>query len=441
MPVAEQNIKVKANIFVEKLSEYVEINNKSSKKIITKSDTIRKSHRVLLNPEQIKEIKELILLESQKKKNESKEQIPEQDILIPDVAINKLKYNPESNSFSLSDSMIERLTPKKQSIEVRGLEGFSNKDFQKITDKGIKNEYTKIKADSFVKRISNIDSLPEKSVNVSENIKTNLLVSSVLLDFVIGRTLKHEFIDVMNSFSNIKYTKNSNQNFLVYHDLSLIAYFDEQDKLEELEFTEKFTGVTQKGLRIGDSVSKTVKLYGNPIFSHDDSIHWKNFKLTHNDSIVSTFTITGNFETVLFEKNIMIKDFSVYTDGLLLGLIINNSTKSIILNGNDKNYVIKFMEDFSHVKTINKNNNIISYPDTGITFHFDTNKLLYAIELKKNFTGQTIKGLKIGDKVDKALKLYGESLENNKEYLSYKRMKIYHNNDFITSIYVFRENK
>ncbi|MBC7476358.1 MAG: hypothetical protein H7263_18900 [Candidatus Sericytochromatia bacterium] len=428
MSFIDQEIKVKAICFIDKLAEYTKNNNNI---LNTNIDLESKPDRILLNSSQIKELKELI-----NKAKKQKDESDKLDIISKKITMGKLKYDPSTDSFSLKNTIIEKIYSPNRSTEFREIFNLSEKEYKKITANGLNNKnYAKIKANTFAKKISGLDHIntPVNNLINSNNKIASTISLPVFLDFMIGKTDKNYFIEVVNKFSNIKYNTDSQQNFLVYHDLSLIAYFSEDNILDSMEFSETFQGMTSKGLQMKDAISKVLKLYPKTIYDSDSKVKWNGMEITYFSSLVNSLTIYNNVETMIFKKNLAINKFLVYTEGQLLGIIIDGTTTSLIIGANSKDYVINFMQEYSQIKEINPKAKKIFYPDAGIIFYFDENEILTGIDFKSNFRGQTVKELKMGDNLDKVYNLY-PNLKTNIDFVEGRKMKIFYENNIVTTI-------
>lgn len=437
MAVSKQNVKIKADIFASKLAEYIVKHTKNNKSFlfINNSDNI-KNHRILLTKSETSEILELI--KEEKKNIKLKKNTLKEDIFntlnnkIADTLSNKsfiitqsgkLNLNQDKQVFKLSETMIQELSPTRQAVEVKGASTYN---------KEIKQDFVKMKALTFISKISTKISPKAKKLNsflVEENnleqeqeqIKSEK-DKYVLWGLKIGETTKKEALEILKKYSKEKTDYYKNKDFIIYSDLSITIHFDENNILKELELNEFFNGETEQGLKIGNSIEKAIKMYGQPLESDDKSIAWKNFKVSYISGKIFSINIFNNEMRFVFEKNKTTEKFIVYTQGFLLGIIIAESTKSVIINGNNRKYVVNFMKDYSNIKVINNLSNYISYDDIGIKFTFDENNIVSEIEFTEEFIGKTVNELKIGDSLDKAIEIYGHPHSSIQNKLSWGKM-------------------
>lgn len=109
-----------------------------------------------------------------------------------------------------------------------------------------------------------------------------------------------------------------------------------------------------------------------------------------------------------------VSKFKIYTERLLMGIIIENTRKSVIVGGNNKKDFINFMKDYSIANhDIDTLQSTLNYEDVSIKAEFNDKSILKSIEFTDKFVGSTIKDLKIGDVIEKAINLYGEPKKKN----------------------------
>jgi hypothetical protein len=128
-----------------------------------------------------------------------------------------------------------------------------------------------------------------------------------------------------------------------------------------------------------------------------------------------------------------VNKFRIYTERLMMGIIIENTRKSIIVGGNTKNDFIDFMKEYT-ISNYDKNiaQSILNYEDVSIKAEFDDKSILKSIEFSNKFIGSTIKNLKIGDIIEKALHLYGEPKKQTENMFSWDKFEIYFEENRIT---------
>jgi hypothetical protein len=93
------------------------------------------------------------------------------------------------------------------------------------------------------------------------------------------------------------------------------------------------------------------------------------------------------------------KRLTIYECGVALGIILNTSTKQ---------QVADIMKEFSRINFAPEQTDLMFfYSDISVTVFFNDDNLVTELQFGDNYRGETTKGLKIGDSVEKAVQLYG----------------------------------
>lgn len=103
-------------------------------------------------------------------------------------------------------------------------------------------------------------------------------------------------------------------------------------------------------------------------------------------------------EIIRKEEN-SVKKLKIYECGVALELVIGKSTKS---------EVIQIMTKYSKVdSSLQRDFQIIFYDDLSLMMIFDESEILEEINFGETYKGQTSLGVSIGDKLEKAIEIYG----------------------------------
>lgn len=293
---------------------------------------------------------------------------------------------------------------------------------------------------------------PVNKVEVKNKKKTdvrdfNIHEDGSFLSFKIGTDTRSEIIQLIKPYSKMRFNHNCKDDSLNFEDISVIFHFDKIGFLTELEFMSGFKYSTEKGLKIGDTIEKAEEIYGKPAYFEGHKYTWSGLEVVSNGFYITNIKTAGpegySKQVIPQEKpetpsepipESPVAKFNVYTEGMLLGIIVANSTKSIIVNANKKNFVIDFMLEFSR-KNFSRGvrGNVLDFDDISIKAIFDDSETLKCLEFGPGFAGHTIKGLKIGDSVDRAKKLYGEPDIEKENSIRWDKLKVYIENNIITS--------
>lgn len=185
--------------------------------------------------------------------------------------ISKMSFNPETG-FTIDPAMLAKLNlmppaPPKPEQPV----------FTKVEEPmGINisqtNQFTADEATALV-----------RSFNISEE--------GVFLGIIMGSTSKSQAIEILSKYSNMKYQPDTTEAILAYDDISITVYFDDENIVNQLEFSKNFRGNTSKGLKIGDTVETAIALYGNPTMKSPKGAFWKNLKVFCTDGYITSIKI------------------------------------------------------------------------------------------------------------------------------------------------------
>ncbi len=179
--------------------------------------------------------------------------------------ISKMSFNPETG-FSIDPSMLAKLNlnspqPPKQQEPIKQSINISET-----------NQYSVTEASALV-----------RSFNISEE--------GMFLGIISGTTNKAQVIEILSKYSEHKYNQDTQESILIYDDISLTIYFDDENITNQLDFGKSFRGNTNKGLRIGDTVEKAIELYGPPAMKSPKGAIWKNLKVFCTDGSITSIKI------------------------------------------------------------------------------------------------------------------------------------------------------
>jgi hypothetical protein len=270
----------------------------------------------------------------------------------------------------------------------------------------------------------------------SNNLR--IFEEGVFLGLKVGESTRSQAIETLKPHSNIRFDIGSKDSVLDYHDISFLIHFDERGVISEFEFNKNFPGTTSKGLKVGDSIDRAIKIYGMPVIQLEKEACWPNMKIIYNRFYIISIMISKPNQYIESEKKALVRNFKVYTEGMLIGVIVGESTKSIIVGGHNRAHVFQFMKDYSSSNDIYTTGSNLNYKDIDVIIYFDDTDIVTSIGFGGNFIGATVKGLKIGDSLETAIKLYGEPDLRNDELVSWNKFKVYVINNKITSFKVHR---
>lgn len=91
-------------------------------------------------------------------------------------------------------------------------------------------------------------------------------------------------------------------------------------------------------------------------------------------------------------------DYTIDESGTALGITIGRTTRMEVIN---------IMKNFSKSTNNQALAKLFSYDDVGLIVTFNEQKIVKGLTFGKNYKGATSMGLKIGDKLEKAIEIYG----------------------------------
>ncbi|MFN8672032.1 MAG: DUF4388 domain-containing protein [Candidatus Sericytochromatia bacterium] len=113
-----------------------------------------------------------------------------------------------------------------------------------------------------------------------------------------------------------------------------------------------------------------------------------------------------------------------------LSLTINEFERSVLglrLNITTKKETQEILKGYSYNDSINPN--LIIYDSLSIILLFDKNSILSEITFGLNYKGETSKGLKIGDSIEKAVSIYGTPTLSSDKVIVWNNLYAFHQNN------------
>jgi len=189
--------------------------------------------------------------------------------------INKENLKQETNEENLLNNINNKNLMEKRINEEKLLRDVE----EKINKENLNN------ASMLAKRIIN----PEDFVLYENGIFSNI---------TLGKTTSEEVIESMRAFNKSLVVNEQINVFAysyMYQDLDVTICFDENNISQEITLGKNFKGKTFRGLKIGDSLEKSVVLYGEPDKNVKTNMFklfsWKNFTIFFQDDKTSHIRI------------------------------------------------------------------------------------------------------------------------------------------------------
>lgn len=118
--------------------------------------------------------------------------------------------------------------------------------------------------------------------------------------------------------------------------------------------------------------------------------------------------------------------YTIYEQGIAFGIIVNKTTKSEV------NIIMK---EISKINYADDDNELIAfYNDIYVTVLYNDEMIVREIQFGNKYRGETTKGLRAGDHIDKAIELYGQPKMKSVRGALWNKFGVFCENNFITSI-------
>jgi hypothetical protein len=161
--------------------------------------------------------------------------------------------------------------------------------FQKMIPKLIYDH----KSNSFIMPAENLARLiSDEMINPVAEKVLKIDEAGEFLGIVIAESTKKDVIKIMKEHSNEIHDYKMGGP-VYFSDLSFTVFFDENDIVNQMEFSDDFKGSTGKGLKIGDKAQKASEIYGRPKMITEKGAAWEKI-------------------IILFDKNFIISSIKIH---------------------------------------------------------------------------------------------------------------------------------
>lgn len=199
---------------------------------------------------------------------------------LPSISPLKLLDKPAEPELTPDKELLEtdkikgkRRLRKKEKLFSSGEEEFIKKsERKKIHEKHLNEPKEKMseifKTDYKAGNIQETEIIPDERFSIYE--------TGSAMNITIGKTRKQEVLDIAGQYSREGLSQLTDK-FIHFEDIGFSALFDEKGVVIEMKFEYPYNGVTTKGLKIGDELTKAYKIYGKPDYKSKISSIWKKF--------------------------------------------------------------------------------------------------------------------------------------------------------------------
>lgn len=236
--------------------------------------------------------------------------------------------------------------------------------------------------------------------------------------------------DVLEKFRSLTHSEHVQGKYIIYNNIGITFIFNDIGILKSIDFYQGFTEkIEDTDISINSYISEVKKSYlsslgdkgfisSNIAFYTEDKeiltcIRLSNFS-TQRDFCMSDECLEKCFSDYFFYRDIITD--SIDEEGKFLGFeIFKTSYEEIQGYFITKNIHQEF--DSTDVSLL--------YERLGFSFNFDSSGILEQITFNSNFRNKTLKGLRIGHKIKKALNLYGEPRFKDSDYAIWENIAVF----------------
>ncbi|MFN8674026.1 MAG: hypothetical protein U0457_18345 [Candidatus Sericytochromatia bacterium] len=125
--------------------------------------------------------------------------------------------------------------------------------------------------------------LEQAKKNISSDSMEINIEASCILGLFVNTSKKPDVVERLKTISKVSYDNNLQESIFYYTDVGINFFFNEEDTIVEIEFTEKYREKTTKGLKLGDTIEKAIELYGAPRMKSAKGAIWNRFSIVLHD--------------------------------------------------------------------------------------------------------------------------------------------------------------
>jgi hypothetical protein len=125
-------------------------------------------------------------------------------------------------------------------------------------------------------------------------------------------------------------------------------------------------------------------------------------------------------------RNEKAHEFTIYESGVALGIVVGTTTRQ---------EVTEIMKNYSKISFAADNTEpIYFYNDVFLYVYFDNQNTVMELRFVNDYIGATSKGLKLGDKIEKAIEIYNQPKMKSPKGAVWDRFAVFSDNNIINSI-------
>lgn len=371
-----------------------------------------------------------------------------------DAVISGIKFNPLTGGFDVSENLIKDL---KNGVVNQVVEEKSNQEVQKIltTSSSDLSASAGIKfnpltggfdfSDSLLKDLKN--GVINNAVEEKANYEIQKTTTSGQYQSIVNPEDKNNISE--NKQSNQKNDNSNNINLNLGNLVFDILKNDiDNEKESSIKETTILADITKETNDFATQAPEKNKLpLDKPVFNPEKPLPINTSKLgsvfskVNKPDLPKLVPNVVNSNEVPKNKNINVSTTIEYSDkekSELKNLFeINEDTGvflDITLNITKKEDAINILNQHSKSKYLTSTiDSVLFYEDRGVNLYLENN-VVKEFEFKGNFDGSTSKGLKLGDTIEQAIKLYGKPTIMTNKGAVWRNIKVFLDKNLVNSI-------
>lgn len=143
-----------------------------------------------------------------------------------------------------------------------------------------------------VKKALELQDIIEQIKNTKDvKEKFTIYEQGVSFGIVIGKSTKTEVNEILKEVSKISYENDDNELIAFYNDIYLTVLYNDEMIVREMQFGNKFKGLTAKGLKAGDHIDKAIEIYGQPKMKSVRGALWNKFGVFCENNFITSIRL------------------------------------------------------------------------------------------------------------------------------------------------------
>ena len=143
-----------------------------------------------------------------------------------------------------------------------------------------------------VKKALELQDIIEQIKNTKDiKEKFTIYEQGVSFGIVVGKSTKAEVNEILKEISKISYENDDNELIAFYNDIYLTVLYNDEMIVREMQFGNKFKGLTAKGLKAGDHIDKAIEIYGQPKMKSVRGALWNKFGVFCENNFITSIRL------------------------------------------------------------------------------------------------------------------------------------------------------